>query len=342
MLRPVSGEPAASAWNVARRAPRTAEIRPLTRRAVLAAVPLAALLTASAVAPAGAEAYSHRKSVGLPPAPAISARTLSRLRWISGVTDATPESFGTWRGTPVAIAGMFGDATVAQQLQQWQFVHSTFRGDVDLAVGGPIDRSWAQAAAGSEIPRWKAMAAVLRANWHYHTVFLRYAHEANGTWMPWSVAPSDLWAFKKVFRSFAATMRHELRGHDVKIVFAPNFGTWPYPPDSMWPGSDVVDVVGVSSYEWVPYDTPEKWASFLQSSIGPDYWLAYAKRHGKAMAFSEWGAQSPYFVKAMNGWMAAHAGQGAGQFRYDVYLNGNELVLTGDKASQYRSLHWGR
>jgi hypothetical protein len=40
--------------------------------------------------------------------------------------------------------------------------------------------------------------------------------------------------------------------------------------------------------------------------------------------------------------MVTHAGKGAGQLRYDVYLNSNELVLTGPVATQYTRLHWGK
>jgi hypothetical protein len=213
--------------------------------------------------------------------------------------------------------------------------------DVDLAVGGPIANTWAQAAAGAEVPLWRETAAVLRDAWHYRKVYLRYAHEANGFWMKWSVTPAQLPAFKTTFRLFATTMRRELAGRDVKIVFAPNFGTWPYTPSRMWPGSDVVDVVGVSMYEWNRCDTPEKWRSFLRSRIGPMYWSRFARSVRCPMALSEWGACSPHFVKSMNAWMRANAGRGAGQLLYDVYLNTKEFELTGAAATAYKSVPWG-
>ena len=304
----------------------------MTRRALLTSLPLTAMLAGAAAAPASAEAYPHRTPVGASAAPG----------WISGVCDDQPDAFGTWRGSTVAIVGLFGDASLAAQLEQWQFANSAFSADVDLAVGGPIDHTWAQVAAGSEVERWKQLAAVLRDNWHYRTVSIRYAHEANGTWMPWSVAAAEVPAFRTAFRLFAATIRSELAGHDVRIAFAPNFGTWPYSPNSMWPGNDVVDVVGLSIYEWTLYDTAAKWKAFVSSSIGPATWLAFAKAHGKPLAFSEWGGQSAYFIKAMHDWIAAHAGTGPGQLLYEVYLNGNELLLTGATAGQYRALRWGR
>jgi Glycosyl hydrolase family 26 len=308
---------------------------PLSRRALLAAVPLAA---ASGVIAAGAPAASAEPG----PSPSPVGAKVTTGGWCSGVTDPDPDAFGTWRGTPCAIAGMFADSGAAAQLEQFQFVHSTFAADVDLAVGGPYTSTWAQVAAGADVAAWKQTAAVLRDNWHYRTVYLRYAHEFNGYWMKWSVPPAQLANFKKAFRLFATTMRTELKGLDVKIVFAPNFGTWPYTPDAAWPGSDVVDVVGVSMYEWTLYDTVAKFNKFASSSIGPNYWLAYARRHGRPLALGEWGARSPYFLRAMNAWMKAHAGTGAGGFLYDVYLNDNELLLSGALANQYKALHWGR
>jgi hypothetical protein len=284
-----------------------------------------------AAGPAGAEPFPSRTTpVG------------GRSGWTSGVCDDHPEAFGTWRGSPTGIAGMYADTDVAAQLEQYIYTHSTFSGDVDLAPGGPIDHTWAQTAAGAELDRWTSIAAVLRDNWHYRTVYLRFAHEANGTWMPWSVPADQVPAFRAAYRLFVTTMRRELAGRDVKFVFGANFGSWAYSPDTMWPGNDVVDVVGVSMYEFVKYDTPAAWAKFAASSVGPDRWATFARQHGKPMAFSEWGALTPYFLSRMNAWMAAHAGPGPGRLLYDVYLNTGEFALTGAAASRYRSLHWGR
>jgi Glycosyl hydrolase family 26 len=309
-----------------------------SRRSVLVAAPLALGSAAVAALPALAEPSSGVRGSTVARGNAVApARS-----WTSGVCDADPVAFGAWRGSPVGIMGMFGDTSLDAQREQWQYAHTRgFAGDVDLAVGGPLGCTWAEAAAGAEIARWKEIAAGIAANWHYRTVHLRFAHEFNGTWMPWSVAPAEVPAFQRAFRLFATTMRTALAGRSVKIVWAPNFGTWFYSPDSAWPGADVVDVVGVSLYEWTRYDTQPAWKAFLASSVGPTVWSAFAERHGRPLAFSEWGAQSALFVRGMHAWMAARAGRGPGQLLYDVYLNGNALQLTGSTAAQYRALHWG-
>jgi Glycosyl hydrolase family 26 len=300
----------------------------LSRRSLLSSVSLAAVAGAVGATPALAESYPRKAPIG--------------RSWCSGAHDTDLAAFAEWRGSPVTIAGMFGDGSVDAQLQQWEFAHTpTFSGDVDLAVGGPIGISWAKVAAGGHVAHWKKIAAVLRKNWHYRTVYLRYAHEMNGNWFKWSVPKAQAPAFRQSFRLFATTMRRELAGHNVKIVWAPNFGSWTYSPELAWPGPDVVDVVGLSIYEWALYDTQPKWQAFLKSTIGPNYWSAFAKKHGRPLAFSEWGAQSPLFVRGMNAWMRTMAGTGPGQLLYDVYLNGDRLDLTGDTASQYQALRWG-
>lgn len=282
---------------------------------------------------ASAEAFTRR-----------SAAVGKRKAWSSGVCADDPAAFGTWRGETVSVLGMFADASVAAQREVYHFVNGAKNPacDVDLSLGGPIEHTWAETAAGAEVPLWKEQAALIRSNWRYRTVYLRFAHEANGTWMPWSVAPKELTAYKASFRKFVQTMRTELRGKNVKIVYAPNFGSWRYTPDAMFPGADVVDVIGVSMYEWTLYDTAAKWKSFAKSSIGPAYWQSFAKRKGRPMALSEWGARSPYFLRSMNTWMRANAGSGAGKFLYDCYLNTTEFRLAGSAASTYRALTWGR
>jgi hypothetical protein len=227
----------------------------------LTAVPVAAFGTGAVVAvspSASAESYPKKSPVGL---------SRGSLGWVSGVTTADPEAFGVWRRSPVGIVGMFADASLAAQRELYQFVHGSENCDVDLAVGGPIapSRTWAQAAAGSEVPLWRETAALMRDNWRYRTVYLRFAHEANGTWMKWSVSPAQVPAFARhrdhhAERTAAGTSR----------LSVPTLA-WRYPIGDV-PGSDAVDVVGVSRTNGRPI-TLGPVAEVPGLSIGPDYWL---------------------------------------------------------------------
>ncbi|MDA3805407.1 MULTISPECIES: glycoside hydrolase family 26 protein [unclassified Clavibacter] len=84
------------------------------------------------------------------------------------------------------------------------------------------------------------------------TVYLRYGHEMNGNWYPWSDgvngnAPgSYVAAWKHVHDLIAAQ-----GATNVKWVWSPNV---PYPGStdlaSLYPGSDQVDVVALDGYNW--------------------------------------------------------------------------------------------
>ena len=90
-------------------------------------------------------------------------------------------------------------------------------------------------------------------------ILLRFAHEMNGDWYPWSVGVNGnsgadyIAAYRhvvRVFRNEGAT--------NVKHVWAPNVGSF----DNAWPGNDYVDYLGLDGYNWgAKYNN---WQSFEQ------------------------------------------------------------------------------
>jgi hypothetical protein len=83
------------------------------------------------------------------------------------------------------------------------------------------------------------------------TIYLRLAHEANGTWYPWSASQGTppaayVQAWRRIHRIFA-----EKRATNVKWVWAPNVS---FPGSTSivdtYPGDEYVDVVGVDGYNW--------------------------------------------------------------------------------------------
>jgi mannan endo-1,4-beta-mannosidase len=78
------------------------------------------------------------------------------------------------------------------------------------------------------------------------TVYLRYAHEMNGYWYPWSRdAKAYRWAWRRVVRLFDVA-----GAHNVRFVWAVNAnlyeapGTWRRTLRRYWPGRRYVDFVG--------------------------------------------------------------------------------------------------
>ena len=55
-----------------------------------------------------------------------------------------------------------------------------------------------------------------------------------------------------------------------------------------------MDTVGVDSYDmWPPATTSANWNVQLNGTQGLNYWLNFAKAHGKKLAVPEWGNVMP-------------------------------------------------
>lgn len=82
--------------------------------------------------------------------------------------------------------------------------------------------------------------------------------EMNGDWVPWGMDPST---YPDAFRRIVTTFRE--MGMDetqVRWIWAPNsVSSWPYAMTSYWPGSDHVDLVGMSAYNLG--GEPDDWQS---------------------------------------------------------------------------------
>ncbi|MGU3437512.1 glycoside hydrolase family 26 protein [Actinomycetes bacterium M1A6_2h] len=109
--------------------------------------------------------------------------------------------------------------------------------------------SMASIAAGAHDDYLYRWADELR-NWG-KPIYLRFAHEQNGTWYPWSVAggtPSNTYvaAWRHVHDVFASA-----RTENVQWVWSPNVSfDGSTPSAESYPGADYVDVVGLDGYNW--------------------------------------------------------------------------------------------
>lgn len=312
-----------------------------------------------------------------------SNQSISRLtaeaagnRWESGasckgIADGT---FGTWRGSPMTIAGTWNDASLAVQKEQWSMSsggeYKNWTESVDNAVGAFWGSNWQAAARGDHDANLRTALQVINNGWgNKKTVYLRYAHEFNGDWYQWKVTPADNEYFKQASIRFYNLVQTELvaKGRDAKVAWAPNSGEHNgINTELHWPGDQYIDVIAVDYYDWDVLNTQAKWdANFMKKgSNGGPYgigaWQDFARRHGKPLAFSEWGTsgekptENPFFIQKMNEFMTANAGNGPGQVVYDVYFNctgyggsGGEKfqifpnTVLPQTAAKYKSLKWG-
>ncbi|SCK51431.1 glycoside hydrolase family 26 protein [Streptomyces sp. WMMB 322] len=113
-------------------------------------------------------------------------------------------------------------------------------------------------------------------------------------------------AWKQYWRNIVAAMR-SVPGQKFRFDFAPSRGRDAYPWTKCYPGDDVVDIVGMDAY-----DQPE--GHSFESQVNEPYGLQdqvdFARRHGKAISYPEWGlfrnGDNPEYVRRMLDWFDRH------------------------------------
>ncbi|UCH12444.1 MAG: dockerin [Candidatus Omnitrophota bacterium] len=137
-------------------------------------------------------------------------------------------------------------------------------------------------------------------------VFLRFAHEMNGNWYPWS--GSKLGRKKYIaITKYVRAIFDKSGVNNVKWVFSIN---WENIPDGnnyklYYPGNECVDYIGIDGYNWGSTRSWSKWASFksLFSTVYTNANLLY----NKPILISEFGStgkggdKKEWIRKAMNG-----------------------------------------
>lgn len=121
------------------------------------------------------------------------------------------------------------------------------------------------------------------------TIYLRFAHEPNGTWYPWSATkgtpPSTyVAAWRHIHRIF-----EEKSATNVKWVWAPNVS---FPGSTSisetYPGADFVDVVGIDGYNWGTSQASSHWIA-PRDLFDPTVKELRAMAPGKPMVVTEVG-----------------------------------------------------
>jgi beta-mannanase len=106
-------------------------------------------------------------------------------------------------------------------------------------------------------------------------LFLRPMHEMNGSWYPWGGNVNG-----NTPAEFIAAWRHihdvfqQVGATNVTWVWSVNNYSVPRSPDNQvgrfWPGSNYVDWIGISSFNWGPTNPPSSWHG-LDTILRPIY-----------------------------------------------------------------------
>ena len=96
-------------------------------------------------------------------------------------------------------------------------------------------------------------------------VFLRFAHEMNGSWYPWSASKIGAPKYIAVYR-YIRNVFDELNADNVKWIFSINWEDVPKENSYMkcYPGNDYVDFIGVDGYNWGNSKSWSRWMSFKE------------------------------------------------------------------------------
>ena len=262
--------------------------------------------------------------------------------WLSGASGKGVPSgeFGRWRGRAVEIVGTWADNDEAM-VELWTLQPGNEYGDweqaLDVAIGAFSDEgeNWADAAAGEYDRHWRRALRLLRdlREDRPGTTYIRFAHEMNGSWYPWSVGQDDAAAFVEAWRRFRDLQEEVFP--DAQLVFCANRESVDTGMDwrNFFPGAEHVDVMAVDYYNQNPYvGTDQEWAA---SILEKDRWggpkgleqhRLFAESVGLPLAVPEWSGSadegdSPAFIRGMHGFFDEHAGDGAGELLYEIQFN---------------------
>ena len=197
----------------------------------------------------------------------------------------------------------------------------------------------AEGAAGAFDDYFRRLAQKI-VDYGLGNAIIRLGWESNGDWYPWR-ASADPEAWKAYYRRIVTIMRSvqpklaDLRPQSFEFDLSYCRGTSGTQVrfETMYPGDDVVDILGLDSYDvkWRDALSPPdvRWNDVLTQEMGLNDFKAFAAAHGKPMALSEWGlwepgrddngggGDNPYFIDATAGWLADNAGS----VRYHVLFN---------------------
>ncbi|MFE5519039.1 glycoside hydrolase family 26 protein [Streptomyces virginiae] len=129
--------------------------------------------------------------------------------------------------------------------------------------------------------------------------------EMNGVTYTHRCAP-DPEGWKVYWKRIVTTMR-AVPGQKFRFDFAPNRGTDAIGWTKCYPGDDVVDVIGMDSYDQGPGQTFD---DQITQPYGLQQQVDFAKAHGKPISYPEWGlfrrGDNPEYVRRMLRWIAQH------------------------------------
>ncbi|WP_040161854.1 malectin domain-containing carbohydrate-binding protein [Mobilicoccus massiliensis] len=266
--------------------------------------------------------YSSAASDWYKRQPKGRAGALSGMYWDSGMYPMNRAGEVTkWeqnRGRKVDVITVFPSRESWNSMQSTWFMDNEripagYRGTLDVGVPlWPNDGNLATAKAGGYNAQWERLARNIAAE--YPDAYIRLGWEMN---LPgWKAAA---WAntaedWKAAYRQAVGAIRKG--GPNLRIAWVVNEGAGQTgTPDArvFYPGDAYVDYIGMDAYDWWPgYTTDANIAKHRDGAYGWNFWLDFAKQHGKKFVLPEWGiaranpasgGDNPKYINFVYDWM---------------------------------------
>ncbi|MHC0430740.1 glycoside hydrolase family 26 protein [Streptomyces sp. O3] len=113
-------------------------------------------------------------------------------------------------------------------------------------------------------------------------------------------------AWKTYWRRIVATMR-SVDGQEFRFDFAPNRGRDAVPWTRCYPGDDVVDIIGMDSYD---QPTGKSFDEQVSEPYGLQAHVDFARQRGKPISYPEWGlfrnGDNAEYMRRMLAWIDEH------------------------------------
>lgn len=233
------------------------------------------------------------------------------------------EGFEKWLGAPVTVGhtylpgetwrGIEGPADLIKAWGKWRAADPRRMLVINVPMLAPnevwmpdvvVSALLRGAASGSYDVHFSRLAERLVAAGAGDAIIV-LGWEMNGITYTGRCAPNPaMW--KIYWRRIVATMR-SVDGARFRFDFTPSRGRDAIPWTDCYPGDDVVDIIGMDSYD---QPTGMTFADFVTEPYGLRAHADFARAHGKPISFPEWGlfrnSDNPEYIQGMHRWFASH------------------------------------
>ncbi|GAA1839471.1 glycosyl hydrolase [Pseudonocardia alni subsp. carboxydivorans] len=229
--------------------------------------------------------------------------------------------FEQWLGRPVDVGHTYlpgegwddldGPAYILDPWAQWQREHPGRLFVLNVPMAAPNEAG----LPDDEVADILRRGAAGEFDHHFRTLGERLVErglqraiivpgwEMNGETYSHRCRP-DPQAWKAYFRNVVSTLR-AVPGQQFRFDFTVNRGRDDIDWTDCYPGDDVVDIIGMDSYDQSP---GRRFDDFVSQPLGLAEHAAFAAARGKPVSFPEWGlfrhGDDPQYFRRMHDWMA--------------------------------------